>query len=60
MFQCGGFTINEVRKNLGTPKYNHENADKPMVQINMQTADTFSNKAKVAEVPVDNKAKTNK
>jgi HK97 family phage portal protein len=60
MFQCGGLTINEVRKELGMPRYNHDNADKPMVQINMQTADSFTNKVKPAEAPIDNKVKTNK
>jgi len=46
MFQAGGYTINEVRHETGMPKYGHENADKPMVQINMQPADAFVPKQK--------------
>lgn len=44
MFQAGGYTVNEVRKRAGNPKHDHENADKPMVQINMQTIDNFAKK----------------
>lgn len=36
MFQCGGFSVNEVREAVGLPKSNEPNADKPFVQINMQ------------------------
>jgi hypothetical protein len=46
MFQTGGYTVNEIRKQIGTPKYDHENADKPLVQINLQSIDAFNNKPK--------------
>ena len=44
MFQAGGYTVNEVRKKAGNPKFDDPNADKPMVQINMQTIDAFKPK----------------
>ena len=53
MFQAGGYTVNEVRKECGNSKYFNENADKPMVQINMQTVDAFVTKPK----PIDKKVK---
>jgi HK97 family phage portal protein len=53
MFQAGGYTVNEVRKECGNSKYFNENADKPMVQINMQTVDAFVTKPK----PIDKKIK---
>ena len=46
MFQSGGFTVNEVRKAAGNPKYDNPNADKPLVQINMQTIDNFEKNKK--------------
>lgn len=57
MFQCGGFTVNEVRKECGKPQYEHENANIPMVQINMAPVSTMSIKQK----PIDknNKLKDN-
>jgi HK97 family phage portal protein len=56
MFQAGGFTVNEVRKQCGNPKYFGENADKPMIQINMQSVDAFLSKPK----PIDKNAKIEK
>jgi HK97 family phage portal protein len=63
MFQCGGFSVNEVRKECGNPKSDSDNADKPMIQINMQSIEAFSNKPKqvdkntnlVEEQPVEEK-----
>ena len=39
MFQVGGYTVNEARKECGNPIYDNKEADKPMVQINMTTID---------------------
>jgi len=55
MFQCGGYNVNEVRKECGNPKHDHENANKPMVQINMQPVDVLGVKQK----PIDKKVKIN-
>jgi len=49
MFQVGGYNVNEVRKECGNPKYNHANAEKPMVQINLVSVDKIGTKEK----PVD-------
>jgi HK97 family phage portal protein len=51
MFQCGGYTVNEVRRDCGNPLSSNENADKAMVQINMQAVDNFLSK------PIDKKVK---
>ena len=56
MFQAGGFTVNEVRKECGKPKFAHENANKPMVQINMTPVDIMAVKQKDKNTVVkDNK-----
>lgn len=49
MFQIGGYTVNEVRKELGLPKYDHINADKPFIQINMASVDNHGQKGKLNE-----------
>lgn len=49
MFQVGGFNVNEVRKECGNPKYDHANADKPMIQINLTSVDNIGTKQK----PID-------
>ncbi len=46
MFQVGGYTVNEVRKECGNPKFKHENADKPMIQISMAPVDQLVQKTK--------------
>ena len=46
MFQVGGYTVNEVRKECGNPKFKHENADKPMIQISMAPVDQLQTKTK--------------
>jgi len=46
MFQAGGFTVNEVRKECGKPLFEHENADIPMVQINMSPVNMMAIKQK--------------
>jgi HK97 family phage portal protein len=53
MFQVGGYTVNEVRKEVGKPLYENENADKPMVQIAMSPIDLITQKAK----PMDKNTK---
>ena len=55
MFQCGGYTVNEVRKECRNPKHKSENSDKPMVQINMAPIDALAARQK----PVDKKVKLN-
>jgi hypothetical protein len=54
MFQCGGYSVNEVRKECGNPKFDGGNADKPMYQINMMPVDAPIQKTK----PIDKKVKT--
>ena len=49
MFQCGGYTVNEVRKEAGNPTKN--GGDKAYVQINMQDINAPIAKTK----PIDNK-----
>lgn len=39
MFQCGGYTVNEARKETRQPLSSDPNADKPMVQVNMMPID---------------------
>lgn len=46
LFQAGGYTVNEVRKRTGMPKYNHPNADMPMIQVNMQPVPAFQDHPK--------------
>jgi HK97 family phage portal protein len=60
MFATGGYTVNEIRAELGLENFDHENADKPMAQVNMQTIDKFGQNPKVVappkveQPPVDN------
>jgi hypothetical protein len=49
MFQAGGFTVNEVRKECGKPQFDHENANTPMVQINMAPVNLMAQKMKPAD-----------
>ena len=35
MFQSGGYTVNEIRTQLGLPEYPGENSNQPLVQVNM-------------------------
>jgi HK97 family phage portal protein len=44
LFQIGALTVNEVRKEIGMPQYQHENADKPLVQINLTSIDKLGTK----------------
>lgn len=53
MFQAGGYTVNEVRKECRNPLSDSENADKPMVQVNMMPVDKIGQKEKI-----NNKVKT--
>lgn len=53
MFAVGGYTVNEIRKELGNPMSDSENANKPLVQINMAPIDKLSEKAK----PIDKASK---
>lgn len=43
MFQVGGYTVNENRERVGTPKFDDPMADVPFVQVNMQPINTKSN-----------------
>ena len=49
MFQAGGFTVNEVRRECGKPQFDNENANTPLVQINMSPINILATKVK----PVD-------
>jgi HK97 family phage portal protein len=53
LFQIGGMTVNEVRKEIGMPKYQHENADKPLVQINLVGVDKLGTKQVDKNTTVD-------
>ncbi len=45
MAQAGGYTVNEVRKKFtNMPQYDNENADKPLIQVNMMPIDKAGNK----------------
>jgi HK97 family phage portal protein len=44
MFQSGGFTVNEARKECRNPLSSDPNADKPMVQVNMMPIDKIGQK----------------
>jgi HK97 family phage portal protein len=57
MFQCGGYTVNEVRKETRQPLSPDPNAEKPMIQVNMMPIDKIGMKEK----PINNnlKSKTN-
>lgn len=46
MFQCGGYNVNEVRRECRNPLYDNENANKPMVQVNMMPVDKIGQKEK--------------
>lgn len=50
MFATGGYTINELRAEIGEGRFDDPNADKPMAQVNMQTIDRFG-KPKVEAQP---------
>jgi HK97 family phage portal protein len=39
MFQCGGYNVNEVRKECGNPSYGTDNANKPLIQVSMLPVD---------------------
>lgn len=61
MFATGGYTVNEIRKELGLPAFDHENADEPLTQVNMQLISKFGMNTKpvasapaVVAAPVDN------
>lgn len=56
MFQCGGYTVNEVRKETRQPLSVEANAEKPMIQVNMMPIDKIGLKEK----PVDNNLKKSK
>ncbi len=43
MFQCGGYTVNENRERVGTPKFDDPLADTPFVQVNMKPINTKLN-----------------
>lgn len=43
MFQIGGYTVNENREKVGTPKFDDPKANTPMVQVNMQAINTSKN-----------------
>jgi hypothetical protein len=49
MFQCGGYTVNEARTEIGHPRV--DGGDVPYVQINMQA---------VGQKPAEEKPKTSK
>jgi len=52
MFQSGGFTVNEIRAVLGMSGYVDENADSPLVQVNMSPISKLGQKAPVpAPIP---------
>ncbi len=53
MFQAGGYTVNEVRRECRNPLSTNENADKPMIQVNMMPVDKIGQK----EPKIDNKVK---
>jgi len=44
MFQVGGYTVNENRERVGTPKFDDPMADVPFVQVNMQPVNTKNTK----------------
>ena len=46
MFQCGGYSVNEVRKETRQPLSSEANADKPMIQVNMMPIDKIGMKEK--------------
>jgi HK97 family phage portal protein len=54
MFQAGGYTVNEVRRECRNPLSDNENADKPMIQVNMMPVDKIGQK----QPKIDNKVKT--
>jgi HK97 family phage portal protein len=54
MFQCGGYNVNEVRKECRNPLSSDPNADKPMIQVNMIPVDKIGQK----QPKIDNKVKT--
>lgn len=54
MFQCGGYTINEVRKETRQPLSLEPNAEKPMVQSSMLPIDKIG----VKPPKIDNNAKS--
>ena len=58
MFQVGGYTVNEVRKECGNPKFKHENADKPMIQISMAPVDQLMTKTKDKNTKLVDEKKT--
>lgn len=45
MFQCGGYSVNEVREQTEMPLSTAENANKPMVQVNMMPIDKIKDKS---------------
>jgi HK97 family phage portal protein len=57
LFQIGGMTVNEVRKEIGKPKFDHKNADVPLVQINLVGIDKLGTKQVDKNTTVDNTKK---
>jgi len=51
MFATGGYTVNEIREELGLPKFDHENADTPLCQVNMQMINKFGQVTKTPAAP---------
>jgi len=47
MFQAGGYTVNEIRAELGLPAFQDENSNQPLVQVNMMPISKLGQKAAV-------------
>jgi len=66
MFQSGGYTVNEIRAELGLPFDEDKNSNMPLVQVNMSPIDKLGVKApvpvktKVEKPPVDKKVEDKK